>query len=93
MISKKNKALVAGILAAATSASAVMPAMGSAAEPTKYATENGANESYAAMFESLYDDVITNGQASGYLSKQNNGGDSFGGERNLFGAQLFFRTR
>ncbi|MBR6669288.1 MAG: cellulose 1,4-beta-cellobiosidase, partial [Ruminococcus sp.] len=78
MISKKNKALVAGILAAATSASAVMPAMGSAAEPTKYATENGANESYAAMFESLYDDVITNGQASGYLSKQNNGGDSFG---------------
>ena len=79
MISKKNKALVAGILAAATSASAVMPVMGSAAtEPTKYATENGANESYAAMFESLYDDVITNGQASGYLSKQNNGGDSFG---------------
>ena len=78
MISKKNKALVAGILAAATSASAIMPVMGSAATENKYATENGANESYAAMFESLYDDVITNGQASGYLSKQNNGGDSFG---------------
>ena len=78
MISKKNKALVAGILAAATSASAIMPAMGSAATENSYATENGANESYAAMFESLYDDVITNGQKSGYLSSQNNGGDSFG---------------
>jgi len=77
MISKKNKALVAGILAAATSASAIMPAMGSAAE-NSFATENGANESYAAMFESLYEDVITNGQQSGYLSAQNNGGDSFG---------------
>ena len=78
MISKKNKALVAGILAAATSASAIMPSMGSAATENKYATENGANDSYAAMFESLYDDVITNGQQSGYLSSQNNGGDSFG---------------
>ncbi len=77
MISKKNKALVAGILAAATSASAIMPAMGSAAE-NQYATENGANKSYAAMFQSLYDDVITNGQQNGYLSSQNNGGDSFG---------------
>ena len=78
MISKKNKALVAGILAAATSVSAVMPALGSAAETTEYAKENGANESYAAMFSSLYDDVITNGQQNGYLSSQNNGGDSFG---------------
>lgn len=78
MISKKNKALVAGILAAATSASAIMPAMGSAADSNPYASENNANESYAAMFSSLYDDVITNGQQSGYLSSQNNGGDSFG---------------
>ena len=36
MISKKNKALVAGILAAATSASAIMPAMGSAATENSY---------------------------------------------------------
>ncbi|MDE6834836.1 MAG: hypothetical protein K2J39_11415, partial [Ruminococcus sp.] len=42
------------------------------------ATADGANESYANMFASLYDDVITNGQANGYLSKQTNGGDSFG---------------
>ena len=78
MISKKNKALVAGILAAATSASAVMPTIGSAAWRNEYATENGANESYAAMFESLYKDVMTDGQKNGYLSSQNNGGDSFG---------------
>lgn len=76
MISKKNKALVAGILAAATSVSAILPAMGSAAE-NPYASENGANESYASMFESLYADVITNGQENGYLSSQTNG-DSFG---------------
>ncbi len=76
MISKKTKALTAGILSAVMSATAVMPAFTSAAN--EYATENGANESYAKMFASLYDDVITNGQKNGYLSKQNNGGDSFG---------------
>lgn len=76
MISKKTKALTAGILSAVMSATAVMPAFTSAAN--EYATENGANESYAKMFASLYDDVITNGQENGYLSKQNNGGDSFG---------------
>ena len=78
MISKKNKALVAGVLAAATTATAVVPALGSAAWTNSKATEGGANESYAAMFESLYDDVITNGVENGYLSKTNNGGDSFG---------------
>ncbi|MDE5771552.1 MAG: cellulose 1,4-beta-cellobiosidase [Ruminococcus sp.] len=76
MISKKTKALTAGILSAVMSATAVMPAFTSAAN--EYASENGANESYAKMFASLYDDVMTNGQANGYLSKQNNGGDSFG---------------
>ncbi len=76
MISKKNKALVAGVLAAASAVSAVLPVMGSAAENT-YATENKANESYASMFASLYDDVITNGQTNGYLSKNTNG-SSFG---------------
>ena len=72
MISKKTKALASGVLAAAMSATAVLPSFASAAE-NKYATENGANESYAKMFESLYDDVVTNGQANGYLSKQTNG--------------------
>ncbi|MDE6775020.1 MAG: cellulose 1,4-beta-cellobiosidase, partial [Ruminococcus sp.] len=75
MISKKNKALTSGILAAAMSATAIIPAFASAA--TEYATEGGANESYAAMFESLYDDVITNGVANGYMSDKTNG-DSFG---------------
>ncbi len=77
MISKKNKALCAGVLAAAMSASAIVPSFASAAE-NKYASENGANESYAKMFESLYDDVITNGEKNGYLSKNNNGSGSFG---------------
>ena len=76
MISKKTKALVAGILSAAMSATAIVPAFASAAND--YATENDANKSYAKMFESLYADVITNGQDNGYLSKSNNGGDSFG---------------
>ncbi len=75
MISKKNKALAAGVLAAAMSATAIVPAFASAATPQ--ATEGGANESYAKMFESLYDDVITNGVANGYMSAQTNG-NSFG---------------
>jgi len=70
MISKKNKALAAGVLAAAMSATAVMPAMASAATTSEAAKSNG---SYAEMFSSLYDDVVTNGQANGYLSKQTNG--------------------
>ena len=78
MISKKNKSLVAGILAAATTATAVIPALSSAAAvDNEYATENGANKSYATMFSSLYDDVITNGETNGYLSSNKNG-DSFG---------------
>ncbi len=76
MISKKNKALASAVLAATMSATAIVPAFASAAN--QYATENGANESYAAMFESLYDDVIVNGEKNGYLSSQNNGGDSYG---------------
>ena len=75
MISKKNKALVAGVLAAGMAATSVIPALASAATTTEAAKSNS---SYASMFESLYDDVITNGQANGYLSAQNNGGDSFG---------------
>ncbi len=76
MISKKNKALTAGVLAAAMSATAIVPAFASAA--TQYATENDANTSYAKMFESLYADVITNGEENGYLAKKNNGSGTFG---------------
>ncbi|WP_164170333.1 glycoside hydrolase family 48 protein [Ruminococcus flavefaciens] len=70
MISKKNKALAAGVLAAAMSATAVMPAIASAAPTAEAAKSNG---SYAEMFSSLYDDVITNGVQNGYLSSQTNG--------------------
>ena len=70
MISKKNKALAAGILAAAMSATAVMPAIASAAPTAEAAKSNG---SYKEMFSSLYDDVITNGVQNGYLSSQTNG--------------------
>ena len=75
MISKKNKALVAGILAAGISATAVVPTFAGAAL-SEYAKDS--NSSYAEMFQSLYDDVITNGQTNGYLSKQTNGSGSFG---------------
>lgn len=74
MISKKTKARAAGLLAAAVSASAVLPTMASAA--TTQSTET--DRSYAAWFGSLYDDVITNGQENGYLSQNDNGSGSFG---------------
>ena len=77
MISKKTKAITAGILTAAMSATAVLPSLGASAAENTFATENGANESYAKMFESLYADVITNGEDNGYLSSNKNG-DSFG---------------
>ena len=81
MISKKNKALVASVLAAGMTATAVTPAFAGAAKITanKYAAES--NSSYAKMFESLYDDVVTNGEDNGYLSPQYNSGSkdtSFG---------------
>ncbi|WP_294755260.1 glycoside hydrolase family 48 protein, partial [uncultured Ruminococcus sp.] len=71
MISKKNKALAASVLAAAMSASAVLPTMASAAETTAQAQKS--NGSYKEMFESLYEDVVTNGVQNGYLSSQTNG--------------------
>lgn len=76
MISKKNKALVAGVLAAGMAATSVAPSFASAA--TAQASANNENQAYSTMFQSLYDDIITNGVENGYLSEQNNGGDSFG---------------
>ena len=69
MISKKSKALAAGVLAAAMSATAVIPSIASAATQSSYAKE----DSYAEMFSSLYEDVVTNGITNGYLSSQTNG--------------------
>ena len=77
MISKKNKALTAAVLAATVSVSALLPTMASAASTaTEYSKET--DRSYAAWFGSLYDDVITNGQTNGYLSQNDNGSGSFG---------------
>ena len=81
MISKKNKALVASILAAGMSAAAIVPTAASAltdGTTTKNTYAKESNKSYAEMFESLYDDVVTNGVKNGYLSSQTNGSGSFG---------------
>ena len=74
MISKKNKALTAGILAAAVSATSMLPTFAGAATEQSKETARG----YAEWFGSLYDDVITNGQENGYLSENTNGSGSFG---------------
>jgi hypothetical protein len=74
MISKKTKALAAGVLAAAMTATAV-PAVSSAAVVSEAADSNA---SYLDMFNSLYDDIMVNGIQNGYMSKQNNGAKKFG---------------
>ena len=75
MISKKTKALAASVLAAAMSATAVVPAVSSAAIVPDAADSNA---SYIDMFNSLYEDVMTNGVKNGYMSEQNNGAKKFG---------------
>ena len=65
MILKKKKAVIAAILSAALTASAVMPTV-SAGTRTK--EEAYGDSTYAQRFLSLYDDVITNGEENGYLS-------------------------
>ena len=77
MISKKNKALAAGILSAAMSATALVPAFASGIDATPNSEAKADSTSYAKMFESLYDDVITNGIENGYMSDQTQNG-SFG---------------
>ena len=75
MISKKTKALAAGILSAAMTATAVVPAVSSAAA-TPEALKS--DQTYISMFESLYEDVMTNGVQNGFMSDQNNGAKKFG---------------
>ena len=74
MISKKTKALAAGVLAAAMTATAV-PAVSSAAIASEAADSNS---TYLDMFNSLYDDIMVNGVSNGYMSEQNNGAKKFG---------------
>jgi len=77
MISKKSKALAASVLAAAMTATAIVPSVSSAAaEISKDAADS--NASYLDMFNSLYDDIMVNGVQNGYMSKQNNGAKKFG---------------
>ena len=64
---KKNKTVLAAILAAAMTCSAIVPTAASAAG-TRTKAEAYGDTTYAARFMSLYDDVITNGVQNGYMS-------------------------
>ncbi len=76
MIIKKNKAVIAAILSAALTVSAVMPTVSAAGTRTK--PEKYGDSTYATRFLSLYDDVITNGVENGYLSGNNIAPGGFG---------------
>ncbi|MDE5753373.1 MAG: cellulose 1,4-beta-cellobiosidase [Oscillospiraceae bacterium] len=86
MLFKKSKAVIAAVLSAAMVTSTMAATVASAAT-TDAGTKVGGkrtkaeafgDSTYAERFLSLYDDVITNGQANGYLSQNTGGGDSFG---------------
>ncbi len=64
---KKSKTFLAAVLAAAMTCSAVLPNVASAAG-TREKEEAYGDDSYAARFMSLYDDVVTNGVENGYMS-------------------------
>lgn len=64
---KKSKAFLAAFLAVATACTAFLPTAASAAG-NRNKEEAYGDETYAARFMSLYDDVITNGVQNGYMS-------------------------
>ena len=64
---KKSKTILAAILAAAMTCSAILPTAASAAG-TRTKEEAYGDATYAQRFMSLYDDVITNGVTNGYMS-------------------------
>ncbi|MGN0592431.1 MAG: glycoside hydrolase family 48 protein [Ruminococcus sp.] len=64
---KKSKTFLAAFLAAATACTSLLPTAASAAG-TRTKEEAYGDETYAARYMSLYDDVITNGVENGYLS-------------------------
>lgn len=76
MILKKKKAVIAAILSAALTVSAMMPAVSAAGTRTK--EEAYGDSTYAQRFLSLYDDVVTNGEENGYLSSKNKASGGFG---------------
>ncbi len=65
---KKSRAILSAVLATAMASSALMSVTASA-ERTK--AEKYGEDSYAARFLSMYDDVIVNGVQNGYLSESN----------------------
>ncbi len=75
MIFQKKKAVLASILSAAMTASAMIPAVSAASTPatagTRTKDEAYGESTYAERFLSFYDDVITHGVENGYLSENN----------------------
>jgi len=74
---KKNRAILAAVVAAAMASTALMSVTASAAG-TRTKAEKYGDETYAQRYLSLYDDVITNGQQNGYLSSKNVASGGFG---------------
>ena len=70
---KKNRAILAAVVAAAMTATAMMSTVASAAKEEKYG-----DDTYEKRFLSLYDDVINNGVDNGYLSGTNVVSGGFG---------------
>ena len=70
---KKNRAILAAVLAAAMSSSVLMSTAASAAGTNKYG-----EDTYVNRFMSLYEDVIVNGEKNGYLSDTNKADGGFG---------------
>ena len=79
MLSKKIKAGVASILTVAMTTNVIaMTVVPAAAAKQRTAKNKYGSDTYAQRFMSMYDDVVTNGQSNGYLSKNGAGSDSFG---------------
>lgn len=74
---KKNRAILAAVIAAAMASGALMSVTASAAG-TRATEDAYGDETYAARFLSVYDDVIVNGVKNGYLSDTNAASGGFG---------------
>ena len=70
MLLKKSKAVIAAVLSAAMATNAMVATISASAAGTRTKAEAFGDSTYAERFLSLYDDVITNGQTNGYLSKE-----------------------
>ncbi len=70
MLFKKSKAVIAAVLSAAMASSTMIASMSASAAGTRSKAEAFGDSTYAERFLSLYDDVVTNGKANGYLSSE-----------------------